>query len=187
MTTTLETLKAALLDVTSTQQATADALASGSSHTEAASAAGVARETVTRWAGHHPGFRAYLAEVRAAYATERAAKVRAIRDAALDAVAVQLTGPVTVSEALAVLKAIPDPGCSTEVPLPVAAELFDRERHRLRLELPALPPPRWDADPFDVVYPPSDDQRAEALAIERLAAATGIAGELSHAPPEADR
>ena len=66
------------------QQTAAEALAIGATHTEAAEAADVARETVTRWLGHHPGFRAALDLYRATLATEQADRARRIRGKALD-------------------------------------------------------------------------------------------------------
>lgn len=174
-------LKAALLTVTPTQQAAADALAAGATHAEAATASGVARETVSRWAGHHPGFRSYLTEVRAVLAAElaeaQAERLRAIRDSALDALADRLTDGATITEALAVLRAIPDPGPAVPAMPPspvVAAELLDRERDRLRPSLPVVPVDLLNDDPF--AWRPTDHQRAEALAVERLALASGILG-----------
>ena len=64
-------------------------------------------------------------------------------------------------------------------PLPVAAELLDRERDRLRPSLPAVPFDLLNDDPF--LMRPTDHQRAEDLAVERLAHASGILD------PEADQ
>ena len=63
-----------------------DALAAGSTHAEAAAAAGVARETVTRGTGHHPGCRAALDLYRYALAAEQADAACRIRRKALDTV-----------------------------------------------------------------------------------------------------
>ena len=184
--TDLDRLRAALLKITPTQQAAAEALASGATHADAADAAGVARETVSRWAGHHPGFRAYLAELRATIAAEQATaeaeRRRAIRGRALDVVADRLDDDgATLTDALAVLRTVTAPTTRAELPapLPVAAELLDRERDRLRPSLPAVPFDMLNDDPF--LMRPTDHQRAEDLAVERLAHASGILD------PEADQ
>ena len=110
----LDAVRAALLSLTPAQQAAVEALATGATHREAADIAGVCRETVTGWVGHHPGVRAALETVRVALATEQANKARAIRGRALAVVEAHLDG-ADLPMALAVLRAIPvppDPGTS---------------------------------------------------------------------------
>ena len=68
----MQETRAALLELTAAQQVALELHASGRTHATAGEAAGVTRETVCRWAGHHPGFRAALAKYRAALAAEQA-------------------------------------------------------------------------------------------------------------------
>jgi len=175
-------LRAALLSVTPAQQAAAETLAAGASHTDAAEAASVARETVTRWAGHHPGFRAALALYRSTLADERATKLRRIRDRALDVIDAQLTD-ADLAAALAVLKAVPDPGPSImdAVSPPTATAILDAEQSRIRHTLPPRAPMRDVNGRIDLVdslmacdYEQTDDERAAAAVVDRLAAAAGI-------------
>ncbi len=175
-------LRAALLTVTPAQQAATEVLAAGASHADAAEAAGVARETVTRWAGHHPGFRAALALYRSTLADEQAAKLRRIRDRALDVIDAQLAD-ADLATALAVLRAVPDPGpTTTDTYVPTtAAAILDAEQGRLRHSLPPLPPPRdlnGRSDPLESLmaldYQLTADERAAVAVVERLADAAGI-------------
>jgi hypothetical protein len=175
-------LRSALLDLSPAQQLAAEVLAAGSTHAQAAEAASVTRETVTRWSGHHPGFRAALDLYRTTLAAERAEKLRHIRDRAIDVVAEQLD-TADLATALAVLKAIPDPGppAPSSASTPTAAAILDAEQFRVRHSLPPRPPVR-DAsgrrDSLDALlafdYEPTDDERAAHLVVERLAEASGM-------------
>jgi hypothetical protein len=62
------------------------ALASGQTQEEAAEAAGVHRVSVTRWANHHPAFRAELNRLRAEAAAEVRARVVRVTTLAVDVV-----------------------------------------------------------------------------------------------------
>src|SRR4051794_29971006 len=85
-----EALRDALLSVTPAQEIAVETLAMGSTHSAAAERAGVSRETVTRWAGHHMGFRAALRAFRNTLNVEQADMVRAVRSRALRIVAENL-------------------------------------------------------------------------------------------------
>jgi hypothetical protein len=79
---TEDRLRGALVTVTPRQQIAVELLASGSTHAAAAEAAGVTRERVTIWAGHHRGFRAALDLCRVTLATEQTARMARIREKA---------------------------------------------------------------------------------------------------------
>ena len=169
-------LRAALLAVNPPKQAAAEALAIGATHAEAAEAAGVARETVSRWAAHHPGFQAAYALYRAALTDAKATRLRRIHEKALDAVETGLDAGTI--DPLAVLRIVTPPADSpAPITVPTAAELFDAETRRLRYNLPPAPVVRdsmgWP-DPLADMTAPTDDERAERLTIERLAAASGL-------------
>jgi len=107
MTTTAPDVSA-LAELSVAQEIAAEALATGATHAVAAEAAGVHRETVSRWAGHHPPFRAALGQHRATLAAEQADAVRRIRGRALALVEAQLDG-ADLSGALAVLRVLTAP------------------------------------------------------------------------------
>lgn len=171
--TTHDQLRSALLTLAPTQQAAAEALATGATHAEAAEAASVARETVTRWLGHHPGFRAALDLYRATLAAEQADRARRIRSKALEAVEAGLDAGTI--DPLAVLRSVPAPTDATPSAR-TAAELLDAETRRTLVNLPPLAPPRRIEDQLAQLNdpPPSDVERADALTVTRLADATGL-------------
>ncbi len=82
----LDGLRAVLLELTPAQQLAVEALAGGGTQQKAAEAAGVTRETVTRWAGHLPAFRATLNLYRTTIVTEQIDTARRIRGKALGAI-----------------------------------------------------------------------------------------------------
>ena len=63
-----------------------DALDGGSTHGQAAEAAGVDRTTVSRWASRHPAFRAELKQRKADRAARNAERLQRLTEGALDAV-----------------------------------------------------------------------------------------------------
>ena len=103
---TTAALREALTGLKPSQAIAVEALATGSTHAEAALAAGVERETVSRWLGHHPGFQAALEAFRSASAAEQADRTRELRNRAVDVLtAVLETGEPDPRLALAVLHA----------------------------------------------------------------------------------
>lgn len=164
-------MRTALLTLTPAQQCAAEALATGATHAEAAEAATVARETVTRWLGHHPAFRAALDLYRGSLAAEQADRARRIRGKALEAVEAGLdAGSI---DPLAVLRAVAAPA-EAGVQVRTADELLDAETRRTLVNLPPLPPPRGLQDQLDNLNhpPPSDVERATAATLSRLVAAS---------------
>lgn len=169
----LDALRAILLELTPAQQAAVEALATGSTQQAAAEAAGVTRETVTRWAGHVPAFKATLNLYRAALVTEQIDTARRIRGKALDAVERALDEDRI--DPLAVLRAVTDTPDSVGPTVPEA--ILDAEMARTRAGLPPTPPPRGlDAQLESLANPgPSNIERAEEATLTRLAVA-GLAG-----------
>jgi hypothetical protein len=169
-------LRDALLSLTPAQQLVIEILLTGGTHAAAADAAGVARETVSRWLGNHLEFRAVLDVHRSNLATEQARAVQGIRGRALAIVAEHLDD-ASMSDALAVLRVVGSPGGGPEtVPLR-ACELLEAERVRTRAILPALPPsddPYADAiDDFTGVAATRERDRVERLMLARIASAAG--------------
>jgi hypothetical protein len=132
-------LRAALVSLTPAQAIAADALATGSTHEAAAELAGVTRETVTRWANHHPAFRAALDSYRHALAAEQADTARRLRGKALAVVERRLDDDADLPTALAVLRALPAP---VLVPLADATEHFSAELQRIMVNVPGQQAPR---------------------------------------------
>jgi len=169
----LDAVRAALLSLTPAQQAAVEALATGVTHREAANIAGVCRETVTGWVGHHPGVRAALETFRVALATEQANKARAIRGRALAIVEAQLDG-ADLAMALAVLRAIPvptDPGPAGAL---TAEAILGIELQRDQRSTPSEP--RTD-DPLALLEDELSGvaaQRRRAQALSRIADAAGV-------------
>ncbi len=165
----LDGLRAALLELTPAQQVAVEALAAGATHEEAGKAAGVTRETVTRWSGHVPAFKATLNLYRATLVTEQIDTARRIRGKALSAVEIALDeGQI---DPLAVLRVVSDAPASIGPTVPEA--ILDAEMNKTRVGLPPIPPPRGvNAQIEQMANPgPSDIERAEEAAIARLAAA----------------
>ena len=168
----LQDLRRALLELNPAQQVAVEALCSGSSQQTAAEAAGVSRETVTRWLGHLPAFKATLNLYRATIASEQVDAARRIRGKALRLVEDALDhGDI---DPLAVLRVVTDSSASIG---PTEAEsLLDAEMTRTRAELPPTPPPRGLAEQLDQLDnpPPSQIERAEVLTLTRLAQASNV-------------
>ncbi len=126
----LDEARTALLTLTPRQQAAVEALADGATHTEAGEAAGVARETVSRWATRHPAFRAALSLHRAALADEHHQAATRLRRKALDAVEAAVDAGDTPT-ALAVLRLVPAPSARAVD----ASELLDDARRTTRMNM----------------------------------------------------
>lgn len=151
-------VRAAVLTLTPGQQAAAEALATGATHAEAAEAAAVAREFVSRWTCHPLGLRAAVGLCRASLAMEQADRARRIRAKALEAVEAALdAGSI---DPLAVLRFVPS---STDMPqrAQTGAELLDIETGRTLGTPSPLPPPGLLDDCLDQLCnpPPSDRSR----------------------------
>ncbi|MGP0111143.1 MAG: hypothetical protein ACLPR9_20210 [Acidimicrobiales bacterium] len=99
----------AVAELTPAKQAAVEALATGSSQTEAAVLAGVSREAVNRWFNHDPTFRDALAEYRAVLVTEQADRARRIRGRALSVVESRLDDDASLTDALAVVRVLSPP------------------------------------------------------------------------------
>ncbi len=182
----LDRLRVALVDLTPAQAAAANALATGSTHTEAATAAGVTRETVTRWSNHHPGFRTALDRYRRALAAEQAERALRVRGKALDVVETALDAD-DLTAALAVLRAVPAPDLS---PATTADERLVAEVSRVAASVPPPPAPRGPdgrpvgRDPVqDLLDATSgegeiraieEQERRQCVAVEQLATAAGV-------------
>jgi hypothetical protein len=143
-----------LCSLTPAQTIALDHLVCGFTHTAAATAAGVARETVTRWISHHPGFRAALDRARWATSLETLDRISSIRMRALDLLAQHLEtidpmSPGTLTAAVTVLKAIPVVEAPTRRPEPAEALAY-RDLRSIRMDLYA------DAD-FEYLFPVSID------------------------------
>jgi hypothetical protein len=115
---------AELIATLSPKQAVAvERLTGGATHAAAATAAGVSRETVTRWVSHHPGVQAALDRARYASSIETIDRVASIRSRALDVVAQHLdtldpSEPVALAVAVTLLKVLPVPAVPAERPEP---------------------------------------------------------------------
>lgn len=175
-------LRAALLDVTPAQALAAHALATGSTHDAAALTAGVQRETVTRWVNQHPGFQAALGCYRHAVAVEQVDAARRLRGKALAVVERHLDAD-DLTAALAVLRIVP----AAELTAPATpGERLAVEIRREITNAPPLSTPR-DADGrVDWLFALADSdtinadasERAQRLAVERLAEAAGVSGDV---------
>ena len=173
-------LRAALVDLTPAQALAAHALATGSTHDEAALAAGVRRETVTNWVNHHPGFQAALDRYRHALETEQLDVARRIRGKAL-VVVEQALDTGDLAAALAVLRIVRAPDLLEPA---TTGERMAAEIGREMRNVPPLPIPR-DADGrVDWLSQLANrdtinadvSERAERIAVERLAEAAGVSG-----------
>ena len=79
--------KPTLTTTTPAQELAIDVLASGGTTTDAADAADVTRQTVSKWRNHHPGFKAELNTRRRELNHERADRIRDLDAQALATVA----------------------------------------------------------------------------------------------------
>jgi len=160
-----------LLAILSPKQAVAvERLAGGATHAAAATAAGVSRETVTRWVSHHPSVRAALAEARYASSIETIDRVASIRSRALDVVAQHLdtldpSEPVALAVAVTLLKVLPVPAVPAERPEP-AETLAYRHLEENRFHREAMD----EAGPIDESRPwvieARRDLQAELVALD---------------------
>jgi hypothetical protein len=175
----LDALRAAPVELRPAQAIAAEALATGWTHAEAAELAGVNRETVTRWANHHPGFRETLDRYRHAMAEASTDAACRIRSKALATVERHLDDDDTdLPTALAVLRTVPAPELDR---LASADERLAAEVRRRAATVP-YPPPRRMADGSvdflaEVVNRDTIDadhaERAGRIAVEALAADAG--------------
>ena len=168
----LNDLRTALIVLTPAQQSAVEALATGATRDDAADAAGVERETVSRWANHHPGFRTALNLYRSTLAMDQADLARRIRGKALDVIERHLDN-ADLAAALAVLRAVPAPDLGPTDP---DAMIDGAVRHTKATQLPD--PPMTDAERLAVVCGTSDREseyeRAERTTLERMATAANI-------------
>jgi hypothetical protein len=123
----------AMSELTPAKQAAVEALATGSSQSEAAAMAGVTREAVNRWANHDPSFRAALSAYRDALVTEQADRARRIRGRALGLVESRLNDECSLSEALNVVRVLTPPpesrsedNASSDIRMPTGPEVWAR-------------------------------------------------------------
>lgn len=173
-----EDLMAALTKLSPKQCAALTALAGSATHAEAAEAAGVARETVTRWLNHHPQFQAAHGTLRNAIDTAAHDRLRTLRTKALDALHTVLDRPdVAPSDVVAVARLIGLDTPSSSTPAPTAVEILDRARELTRFHCP--PPPRG-RDTHDIISDLNghteiaEAARIARLTLTRLADASGI-------------
>lgn len=173
-----ETLRDALLTVSSKQRAALDALATGSTHAEAADSAGVSRETVSRWLNHHPAFRTAYAAQCSALAAEAVERCRAIR-AKASAVVLAKLDDADLPTALAALRAVGPPPPIQALGTQTAPAMLDAARRVTRSDSPA--PPRLRGDGLEDLLGQmngstevAEYERVERLTLTRLADASGI-------------
>ena len=168
-----ETLRRALLELTPAQQTAVEAIVGGLTHREAAEAASVTRETVTRWSGHVPAFRAALNLYRSIVQAEHFDIACRIRGKALSALEHALdAGEVDPASVLRVV------GNVQFVVGPTVPEaILDQEINRTRSSLPPLPPLPGIDGLLESVHgrSQSDEERAEITTMSRLVNAGGIA------------
>jgi hypothetical protein len=91
--------------LTPQQEAVVDLLATGATLTDAAQAAGVARQTVSEWHNQNHTFRAALNERRNEIWGDRCERLRSLATRALDVIERELTGKRALDAAIHVLKA----------------------------------------------------------------------------------
>lgn len=99
-----KTRKPTLTTTTPAQDLAIDVLASGGTTDDAAEAADVTRQTVSKWRNHHPGFQAALNTRRRDLNQERADRIRDLDAQALASVAIAIDNGDTAA-ALAWVKA----------------------------------------------------------------------------------
>jgi hypothetical protein len=172
----LNALRGALVELTPRQQRAVELLATGSTHEAAATAVGVARETITRWSSNHPAFRAALNLHRVATAVDMASRGLRIRALALDVVERNLES-ADLSAALAVLRVLP--ALDTQRPAD-ADSLLAADLQRMAAQVPGPPVPRG-ADgrvnllaSFEPDLLTNNAERASRIALSNLAEAAGL-------------
>lgn len=181
-------LRAALIELTPSQRSAIEALAAGATHADAAEVAGVARETVTRWSGHHPGFQAAQNMYAAAIALEQSDRIRQILGKALAVIDRELDD-ADLGQALAVIKAIPFPAVGMLDPDGIIDTLATITYVR---QLP-LPPQRDRNGRIDLAAQltalecaETSDERAERTTVERLVIASLLIDDSSGQPVDPD-
>jgi CRP-like cAMP-binding protein len=171
MTASVSILREALTTLSPAQVRAVTALVGGATHVEAAQAAGVARETVSRWLAHHPAMRAAITEAQVAAVAEHVIALADLRTRAtnvavmaLDALADALADG-TLDDPVAALRAIAPLTTGPSLPLPVINDpgtLIDAEvRARRKV---------YVSTQDDMIYREEND----AL-VARLAAAADVA------------
>lgn len=173
-----EVLMAALTSLRPNQRAALSALAGGATQTEAAEAAGVTRETVTRW-NSHPEFRAAHARLVNALEAESYEKVRMARVKVIDVITARLDAPdVSLADAIAAGRLLGiDLTPPTAAPVPTAVALIDQARENTRFHCPPTPRGRGLDDLLADVSGDADKYEAariDRLTLTRLADAAGI-------------
>lgn len=176
----LDALRTALVELTPAQALAVDAIAAGSTHEDAAEAAGVTRETVNRWANHHPGFQSAVDRYRHVLADELAMAACRLRAKAIMVIDHHLEAD-DLSAALTVLRAVQPPE------LTILSDADDRlAATTRRLASNVGPPPmrrsaegRIDRDSESteaILYNTTAEraERAERMAIEHLADAACV-------------
>jgi hypothetical protein len=178
--TSIEELRVVLTSLSPSQQVAVEALVSGSTHSAAAKAAGVSRETVSRWVGHHPAVRAAIDVYRSTMATEQAGCVQAVRSKALAIVLAQLDS-AGLADALAVIRALPvGPAPSALSPLTASERLEIERAHTISIMPEREPSGDPMADSIDDllgVAVSHERERANCRTVERVAAAAGLLGD----------
>lgn len=158
-----QALLQALVRLTPIQQRAVEVLTAGGTHDQAGQAAGVTRETVTRWAGHHPGFRAALNLYRATLAQEQIDTTRRIRGKALSGIEERLDhGKV---DPLAVLRVVGQAPLGVGPTLPEA--VLDTEIKTPLRSLPPAPPPQGLDAILDSLENPAESDAARATSMNR--------------------
>lgn len=145
-----------LSELTPAQATAVEVIAAGGTHAEAAQAAGVARETVTRWLSSHPGTRAALARLRCVIAEASTDQMLQARGRALEVLISHLgsVDPAStggLEAAIATLRAIPAPIMPPPAPAPVMARqaISEIQQHLYKAETAQLlepadrPAHRW--------------------------------------------
>jgi transposase len=122
-----------LRELSERQLVAIDALLTGATHSAAADKAGVHRVTVSKWVSGHPAFQADLSRRRQELNEQRAARLRELDEAALDAVAHQLD----TSDSEFAIKWLKLRGINSSIhpaPGPTDAEEIIERRYQERLE-----------------------------------------------------
>jgi hypothetical protein len=170
----LDALRDLLVELTPRQRTAVGLIAAGSTHAAAAEAAGVSRETASRWVGHHPGVRAALALYRAAAAADLASRALRIRSLALDVVERNLDD-ADLNAALGVLRVVAPPMTPQSVD---ADSLLIADLQRMAAAVPDPPLPSGTDSLLAALLDPDiradNAKRANRIAIEKLAAAAGL-------------
>jgi hypothetical protein len=96
----------AVAELTVAKEAAVEALATGSSQTEAAAMAGVSREAVNRWANHDATFGAALSAYRAGLVAEQVDRARRIRGRALAVIEDRLGTDASLADAVSVVRVL---------------------------------------------------------------------------------